>query len=126
MRASLKSLLVDVCRSRCIAVDDLVGRSRARVLIDARREFVKRARRELNMSYPVIGRAMNRDHTTALYLYKSESPPLKPKDGCLTRSEKKVQALLRMGRTYAWIADYLNLKEDTVSRYARAIKAKNQ
>ena len=126
MRASLKTLLVDVCRNRCIAVDDLVGRSLAWELVDARREFVKRARRELKMSYPVIGRAMNRDHTTALHLDKSESTPLKTIPGALTDTEKKVQALLRMGRTYSQIATYLNLKEDTVVRYARSIKAKSK
>ena len=126
MRASLKSLLVDVCKTRCVPLEDVVGRAGERLIVEARREFVKRARRELNISYPVIGRAINRDHTTALHLYKTEPVLLKPQTGALSRRERDILALMRMGYGRARIAEHLNLREDTVGRYMRSIKAKSQ
>jgi DNA-binding NarL/FixJ family response regulator len=126
MRASLKSLLVDVCRARCVPLEDVVGPSHGRVFVEARREFVKRARRELKVSYPVIGRAMNRDHTTALHLYNTEPVLLKSQTGALSRRERDILALIKMGYGRARIAVHLNISEDTVGRYMRSIKAKSQ
>lgn len=126
MRASLKSLLVDVCKARCVPLEDVVGRAGERLIVEARREFVKRARRELKISYPVIGRAINRDHTTVLHLYRTEPVPLKSQTGALSRREKAILALMNMGYGRARIAAYLNLQESTVGRYMRSIKAKSQ
>jgi DNA-binding NarL/FixJ family response regulator len=126
MRASLKSLLVDVCKARCVPLEDVVGRAGERLIVEARREFVKRARRELNVSYPVIGRAINRDHTTALHLYKTEPVLLKSQTGALSRREKDILALMKLGYGRARIAAHLNISEDTVGRYMRSIKAKSQ
>jgi DNA-binding NarL/FixJ family response regulator len=126
MRASLKSLLVDVCKARCVPLEDVVGRAGERLIVEARREFVKRARRDLKMSYSVIGRAINRDHTTALHLYRTEPVLLKSQTGALSRREKDVLALMKMGYGRARIAAHLNISEDTVGRYMRSIKAKSQ
>ena len=126
MRASLKSLLVDVCATRGVAMEDVVGRTGGRVIVEARREFVKRARGDLKMSYPVIGRAINRDHTTAINLYKRDPISLKPRHGALSPREKAVQALMRMGYGRERIAAYLNLQQETVGRYMRSIRAKGQ
>ena len=126
MRASLKSLLIDVCKTRCVPLEDVVGRAGERLIVEARREFVKRARRDLKMSYPVIGRAINRDHTTALHLYRTEPVLLKSQTGALSRREKDVLTLMKMGYGRARIAAHLNISEDTVGRYMRSIKAKSQ
>jgi DNA-binding NarL/FixJ family response regulator len=126
MRASLKSLLVDVCKTRCVPLEDVVGRAGERLIVEARREFVKRARRELKISYPVIGRAINRDHTTVLHLYRTEPVPLKSQTGALSPRERDILALMRMGYGRARIAVHLNLQESTVGRYMRSIKAKSQ
>jgi DNA-binding NarL/FixJ family response regulator len=126
MRASLKSLLMDVCKTRCVPLEDVVGRAGERLIVEARREFVKRARRDLKMSYSVIGRAINRDHTTALHLYRTEPVLLKSQTGALSRREKDVLALMKMGYGRARIAAHLNISEDTVGRYMRSIKAKSQ
>jgi DNA-binding NarL/FixJ family response regulator len=85
-----------------------------------------RARRELNVSYPVIGRAINRDHTTALHLYRTEPVLLKSQTGALSRREKDILALMKLGYGRARIASHLNIAEDTVGRYMRSIKAKSQ
>ena len=107
-------------------MEDVVGRAGERVIVEARREFVKRARGDLKMSYPVIGRAINRDHTTAINLYKRDPISLKPRHGALSPREKAVQALMRMGYGRERIAAYLNLQQETVGRYMRSIKAKGQ
>ena len=125
MRASLKFLLIDVCKDRNVTVEDMIGPSRVQVLVEARREFVKRARRDLKVSYPVIGRAINRDYTTAMWLYKTKPKPPKQKD-IFTRREMDVHRLMRAGYGFSQIAVHLNIKESTVRRYARCVKAKIQ
>lgn len=45
---------------------DILGTSRSRELVQARREIWKHLR-EQGWSYPRIGRAFNRDHTTILH-----------------------------------------------------------
>jgi DNA-binding NarL/FixJ family response regulator len=109
-----------------VPLEDVVGRAGERLIVEARREFVKRARRELNVSYPVIGRAINRDHTTVLHLYRTEPVPLKSQTGALSPRERDILALMRMGYGRARIAVHLNLQESTVGRYMRSIKAKSQ
>jgi chromosomal replication initiator protein len=49
-----------------ITVDELKGRGQSRRLVNPRHAFVMVARGELHESFPRIGRALNRDHTTSI------------------------------------------------------------
>jgi hypothetical protein len=69
MPDSVKKLMFDVCLTFRITPNDLVGPGRAKELVNARKAFVKRARDELDASFPRIGDAIRRDHTTAVYNY---------------------------------------------------------
>jgi len=69
MPMSIKRVMLEVCLGHRIYPNDLVGPNRSRVLTAARREFVRRAREELEVSFPRIGKCMKRDHTTAVYNY---------------------------------------------------------
>jgi hypothetical protein len=69
MPDSLKALMFDVCLTFRITPNDLVGPGRAKELVNARKAFVRRARDELGASFPRIGDAIRRDHTTAVYNY---------------------------------------------------------
>jgi len=82
MPDSLKRLMFDICLTFRIIPNDLVGPGRAKELVAARKAFVRRARDELQATFPRIGDAIRRDHTTAVYNYygrrrvRETSPPI--------------------------------------------------
>lgn len=47
---------------------DIVGRSRAREVVDVRAKIARVLRNEWHMSYPSIAAAMSRDHTSIMAL----------------------------------------------------------
>lgn len=53
-----------------LTVDDLKGKAQPQRIVRARHAFVYVARRDLNESYPRIGAALNRDHTTSISSYR--------------------------------------------------------
>lgn len=65
----MRRIMFEVCRKYKVHPHDVVGRVNTRAAIDARQEYCYRCRRELNASFPRIGKAINRDHTTVLYAY---------------------------------------------------------
>ena len=69
MPNSLKALMFEVCKFHKITPNDLVGLGRVKALITARKDFTRRARDELGVSFPRIGHVLKRDHTTAVYNY---------------------------------------------------------
>jgi chromosomal replication initiation ATPase DnaA len=71
MPPSLKKILYEVARAHNLSIPELVGSARPRYKVSARREFVYRARKETNKSFPQIGRAIGRDHTTAIHLFQT-------------------------------------------------------
>jgi len=62
----LAILLVDLAQQECVSVRRLRGDSREARLIELRRRFAQMADEE-GYSSTVIGRALNRDHTTVLH-----------------------------------------------------------
>lgn len=69
MPDSLRRIMLEVCLSYRVIPNELVGKKRNKVLVLARSEFVKRARNETDASFPRIGKAINKDHTTVIYAY---------------------------------------------------------
>jgi len=55
------------------SVDLLLSRRRCKSLVKARREAAERLRYECDMSYPEIGEAMNKDHSTIQNLIKGRA-----------------------------------------------------
>lgn len=53
-----------------ISREVLTGIGRQQEVVDARELFVRICRNVHKFSYPRIGRALKRDHTTAMHLYK--------------------------------------------------------
>lgn len=56
----------------CLPVEDILGSSRARVLVEARQMVMFIARRE-GFSFPAIGRAMHLDHSTIQHGVRCEN-----------------------------------------------------
>ena len=69
MPDSLKKILLEVCLLYRVVPNELVGKKRNKVLVLARVEFVKRARTETDASFPRIGKAINKDHTTVIHAF---------------------------------------------------------
>lgn len=65
----LKKILLEVCLAYRVIPNELVGKKRNKVLILARAEFIKRARTETDASFPRIGKALNKDHTTVIHAF---------------------------------------------------------
>jgi len=62
-----RALAATVAAQHEITVDALLGRSRARNIVDARQEFYFRMVVERRLSMPNAARLLGRDHTTILY-----------------------------------------------------------
>lgn len=94
MTDALRKVLLDVAEKMNVHPNDIVGSCREQKLTDARREFVWRARHETNSSFPRIGRAIGRDHTTALYHYQYKEACVNNEDPHKIRSQgiKRYQA----------------------------------
>jgi hypothetical protein len=73
----LKQIMLEVCLAYRVIPNELVGKKRNKVLVLARAEFVKRARNETDASFPRIGRAINKDHTTVIHAFYGGKRPRK-------------------------------------------------
>ena len=71
----LRHILLEVCLAYRVVPNELVGKKRNKVLVLARAEFIKRARNETNASFPRIGRAINKDHTTVIHAFYGGKRP---------------------------------------------------
>lgn len=69
MPNSLKKILLEVSLAYRVIPNELVGKKRNKVLVLARAEFIKRARAETDASFPRIGKAINKDHTTVIHAF---------------------------------------------------------
>jgi len=118
----LRHILLEVCQKRGLSIDDVAGPSMLRELIDARREYVKISRARTRKSLAQIGKLINRDHTTVLYLAKTDGPTKKKIR--LSPRERAVHDLMQQGFGCKRIGEQLGLASGTVSRYMRAIKSK--
>ena len=65
-----KPIIEATAAKHSITVEQLLGPRRQQTYVAARRECAERLRNELEMSYPKIGKVMNRDHTSILHLLK--------------------------------------------------------
>jgi chromosomal replication initiation ATPase DnaA len=69
-RAGGLAAILDSCSAAFgFTVHELAGPSHSRALVAARREFAREARRQ-GYSFPEIGRALGRHHTTIMHLVK--------------------------------------------------------
>ena len=73
----LKRILLEVCLTYRVIPNELVGKKRNKVLVLARAEFIKRARNETDASFPRIGKAINKDHTTVIHAFYGGRRPRK-------------------------------------------------
>lgn len=64
---SLRKILFEVCRELEVHPNDVVGPSRSPVYVQAREEFIWRARLETEASYKRIAKVINKDHSTVVY-----------------------------------------------------------
>jgi chromosomal replication initiation ATPase DnaA len=65
-----QGLIEAVAKKFGVPVNQLIGKSRERSMVDIRSALVKTLRDDWHMSYPKIGELINRDHTTAMNLYR--------------------------------------------------------
>lgn len=63
----MRRIQTEVCRRYKVGILDLLGPSRLPILTAARFEAYWRCRQETPYSYPQIGRAFNRHHSTVLH-----------------------------------------------------------
>lgn len=63
------AILKNVCRQYGVTPNELRGQARNKNLLSARVEFSRLGRMQ-GWSLPLIGRLLNRDHTTVLYYLK--------------------------------------------------------
>lgn len=70
MKEQIEKIIREVAEKHELPVERLLGRQRSGELIPARVEIAVRLRNELKMSYPQIGRAMGRDHSSIMYYIK--------------------------------------------------------
>jgi hypothetical protein len=62
----LAEMVVAMCASQRLRLDELRGPKRDNELVKCRQE-ISLAARQMGYSYPLIARALNRDHTTVIY-----------------------------------------------------------
>ena len=62
-----------VCKQMEVSRKDIQSDVRSKHLVDARHMFVLLARQSGRMSWPSIGRALHRDHSSCMYLYYRKS-----------------------------------------------------
>jgi hypothetical protein len=65
--STLADLIYFVSTETGISRTDLLGPSRLRHIIEARQMLMYRAAVETDKSYPIIGKAISRDHSTVIY-----------------------------------------------------------
>jgi len=120
-------ILQAVAKAYNISVDDLRGRGRTKNMAEARQLVAYFLRKINDLSYPAIGRIMERDHTTAIHSYNkiSHDVETKPKFRALvdqlTNSFGKAGAVADVDKLESLTPDeitYLNktLSNDTESK----------
>lgn len=140
MTESLRKILLEVAEEKNVHPNDIVGVTRSAKVVAARRDFVWRARNETNASFPRIGEALNRDHTTALYHYQyklawinNEEPKARKRSYVrelakldaqteLSDRQIKVRSLILRGFKNAEIAVELGVSMSLIKHDKRAIK----
>ena len=65
---TMAGLLASICQRHGVSVQHARGRLRYRQYVDVRKEFCRAAVDLGTWSTPQIGRFLNRDHTSVLYL----------------------------------------------------------
>lgn len=60
-------LVLRVCRARGVSLTTLKSKNRHASVVRARQEAMYLLRTHAALSYPEIGRLLNRDHTTCMY-----------------------------------------------------------
>lgn len=68
LRSPAQRIISEVCRERLVSLAEVRGAGASRRLIEARRHICTRLREERELSSEVIGRLINRDHTSVLNL----------------------------------------------------------
>lgn len=63
---TLLSIFIEVCDKHGVSANEMRGERKHPIYTQARQEFYYRAKKETTRSYPVIGRFINRDHSTVL------------------------------------------------------------
>jgi len=63
----IKDILMEEARISQLTVEEVIGYSRRQDILWTRYRIYWRARRETKASYPQIGRALKRDHTTVIH-----------------------------------------------------------
>lgn len=71
-----RKLLKRMAKRENIDMKSIVGRYQFSYLVDFRREFIEMARRDFGLGAVVIGRILNRNHSTIIY---HTSPELRKK-----------------------------------------------
>jgi hypothetical protein len=67
LAAPFERIKIEVAAKHGLTVAELMGHSHRRGIVAARQEASYRAAAETKLSYPQIGRLLNRDHTTILH-----------------------------------------------------------
>lgn len=80
MADSLKKILLSVAEKRNVHPNDIVGIGQSVAVVEARRDFIWEARTTTKASFPQIGRAIKRDHTTVIYHYSYAEAKLNNED----------------------------------------------
>lgn len=95
MSDALRNILLTVAQETNVHPNDIVGSSRSLKTVAARREFIWRARNKTNASFPRIGRAINRDHSTVVYHYQYKEAELsgRPLDKLSIANEKRIKRI---------------------------------
>jgi len=70
LRPGLKKIIEDVCVLNGVTLGAILSKAKDRKLVEARREVVIKARME-GYSLPMIGRALNKHHTSILHLLRT-------------------------------------------------------
>ena len=65
VRAAFCELMDEVCARHLVTPEEMLGRRRTADVVAARRDLVVKAR-AVGMSYPAIGVALGRDHSTII------------------------------------------------------------
>jgi NAD-dependent dihydropyrimidine dehydrogenase PreA subunit len=68
-KKTAREICEEICEKHHITFIDLISPSRPARLVIARREAVYRIRSETLCSFPMIGRILKRDHSTAVHSY---------------------------------------------------------
>ena len=66
-RENVKTVLDDVSILYGVPVDDILGKRRLKLIVDARHDAMYRMRNDLRMTYSHIGLIFNRDHSTVIH-----------------------------------------------------------